>query len=187
MVSSKTRVYSVRRDLFLAAPPIVDWRHLPNPRGEHALLLLDPDDPAPRTQARRFPPGARGPGLLWLVTDIRTNGRLDARADFSEARAVERVAYRPPDPPGGGGARRLAFARFRRVERPGDRRGNPGNAGTSEGEGTVSSASKRNEREPSTVVVVPSFERTRWDVRAFMAANPTLEPKAFAAFYCARE
>jgi phosphatidylethanolamine-binding protein (PEBP) family uncharacterized protein len=67
--------------------------------------MIDPDAPAPRSTRRRHLPGARGPYLHWLVTDIEGK-------DVCFFGGAERVSYVGPAPPGGGGAHRYAFVLF---------------------------------------------------------------------------
>ena len=117
--------FSARRDAFLAAPPRVDrLERLEKEGGGDAkkkqnkktvdeihggarftLLMIDPDAPAPRSTRRRNLPGARGPYLHWLVTDIEGK-------DVCFFGGAERVSYVGPAPPGGGGAHRYAFVLF---------------------------------------------------------------------------
>jgi hypothetical protein len=117
--------FSARRDAFLAAPPRVErLERLEKEGGGDAkkkqkketvdeinggarftLLMIDPDAPAPRSTRRRHLPGARGPYLHWLVTDIEGK-------DVCFFGGAERVSYVGPAPPGGGGAHRYAFVLF---------------------------------------------------------------------------
>ena len=182
--------FSARRDLCLAAPPRVDWSHLRFGGGEigrrrrFTLLMIDPDAPAPRSTRRRYLPGAWGPYLHWLVTDIEA----DAFTPFAESetttrrakrkqkqkqkdetareettrRAAPRVSYVGPSPPGGGGAHRLTFVLFEQ----GDER-------------SVTSVP------PGLAIDAPPSARRRWDIEGFLAANAHLTPKAVSVLYCA--
>ena len=188
--------FSARRDVFLAAPPRVDWSHLrfggekkeknldakrPDAVGgrrRFTLLMIDPDAPAPRSTRRRYLPGAWGPYLHWLVTDIeadaftpfaesetttrRAKRKQNDETAREETRAAPRVSYVGPSPPGGGGAHRLAFVLFEQ----GDER-------------SVTSVP------PGLAIDAPPSARRRWDIEGFLAANAHLTPKAVSVLYCA--
>ena len=176
--------FSARRDVFLAAPPRVDWSHLRFGGGEiggrrrFTLLMIDPDAPAPRSTRRRHLPGAWGPYLHWLVTDIeadaftpfaesetttrRAKRKQKDETAREETRAAPRVSYVGPSPPGGGGAHRLAFVLFEQ----GDER-------------SVTSVP------PGLAIDAPPSARRRWDIEGFLAANAHLTPKAVSVLYCA--
>ena len=189
--------FSARRDVFLAAPPRVDWSHLRFGSGEikeknldakrpdavggrrrFTLLIIDPDAPAPRSTRRRHLPGAWGPYLHWLVTDIeadaftpfaesetttrRAKRKQKDETAREETRAAPRVSYVGPSPPGGGGAHRLAFVLFEQ----GDER-------------SVTSVP------PGLAINAPPSARRRWDIEGFLAANAHLTPKAVSVLYCA--
>ena len=189
--------FSARRDVFLAAPPRVDWSHLRFGGGEKkeknldakrpdavggrrrfTLLMIDPDAPAPRSTRRRHLPGAWGPYLHWLVTDIeadaftpfaesetttrRAKRKQKDETAREETRAAPRVSYVGPSPPGGGGAHRLAFVLFEQ----GDER-------------SVTSVP------PGLAIDAPPSARRRWDIEGFLAANAHLTPKAVSVLYCA--
>ena len=165
--------FSARRDVFLAAPPRVDWSHLRFGGGEKkeknldakrpdavggrrrfTLLMIDPDAPAPRSTRRRHLPGARGPYLHWLVTDIEGK-------DVCFFGGAERVSYVGPAPPGGGGAHRYAFVLFEQRD-------------------------ARSVTVPAGLETdAPPSKRRRWDIEGFLAANAHLRPKAVSCFYCA--
>ena len=177
--------FSARRDVFLAAPPRVDWSHLRFGGGEKkerrfTLLMIDPDAPAPRSTRRRYLPGAWGPYLHWLVTDIEADAftpfaesdattragakrkQKDETAREETPLAAPRVSYVGPSPPGGGGAHRLAFVLFEQ----GDER-------------SVTSVP------PGLAIDAPPSARRRWDIEGFLAANAHLTPKAVSVLYCA--
>jgi len=175
--------FSARRDVFLAAPPRVDWSHLRFGGGEKrfTLLMIDPDAPAPRSTRRRYLPGAWGPYLHWLVTDIEADAftpfaesdattragakrkqKDETARPTSSTRAAPRVSYVGPSPPGGGGAHRLAFVLFEQ----GDER-------------SVTSVP------PGLAIDAPPSARRRWDIEGFLAANAHLTPKAVSVLYCA--
>ena len=192
--------FSARRDVFLAAPPRVDWSHLRFGGGEKkedakedakrpdavggrrrfTLLMIDPDAPAPRSTRRRYLPGAWGPYLHWLVTDIEADAftpfaesdattragakrkQKDETAREETPLAAPRVSYVGPSPPGGGGAHRLAFVLFEQ----GDER-------------SVTSVP------PGLAIDAPPSVRRRWDIEGFLAANAHLTPKAVSVLYCA--
>ena len=177
--------FSARRDAFLAAPPRVErLERLEKEGGGDAkkkkkkktvdeihggarftLLMIDPDAPAPRSTRRRHLPGARGPYLHWLVTDIEAD--IEARAVAGEGKDVcffggaERVSYVGPSPPSGGGAHRYAFVLFEQRD----------------ARGVAVPAGLETDAPPS--------KRRRWDIEGFLAANAHLKPKAVSCFYCA--
>lgn len=194
---SPAALFSARRDVYLAAPPRVDWSHLRFGSGEikeknldakrpdavggrrrFTLLMIDPDAPAPRSTRRRHLPGAWGPYLHWLVTDIeadaftpfaesetttrRAKRKQKDETAREETRAAPRVSYVGPSPPGGGGAHRLAFVLFEQ----GDER-------------SVTSVP------PGLAIDAPPSARRRWDIEGFLAANAHLTPKAVSVLYCA--
>ena len=173
--------FSARRDLCLAAPPRVDWSHLRLGDGadaaegrnrRFALLMIDPDAPAPRSARRRHLPGAWGPYLHWLVTDIEADCFACASSEKASPESAHttgsrerndetRVAYVGPAPPGGGGAHRYAFVLFEQT-------------------------GARSVALPSSLETdAPPSARRRWDIQGFLAANAHLRPKAVSVLRCA--
>ena len=183
--------FSARRDVFLAAPPRVDWSHLRFGGGEKkeknldakrpdavggrrrfTLLMIDPDAPAPRSTRRRHLPGAWGPYLHWLVTDIEADCFACASSEKASPESAHttgsrerndetRVAYVGPAPPGGGGAHRYAFVLFEQT-------------------------GARSVALPSSLETdAPPSARRRWDIQGFLAANAHLRPKAVSVLRCA--
>ena len=130
------------------------------------------------THIVRVSPGAWGPYLHWLVTDIeadaftpfaesetttrRAKRKQKDETAREETRAAPRVSYVGPSPPGGGGAHRLAFVLFEQ----GDER-------------SVTSVP------PGLAIDAPPSARRRWDIEGFLAANAHLTPKAVSVLYCA--
>ena len=169
---SAAALFSARRDVYLAAPPRVDWSHLrfgdgakaADGRQRFTLLMIDPDAPAPRSTRRRHLPGAWGPYLHWLVTDIDADACASSEKESpfggSEGKKT-RVAYVGPAPPGGGGAHRYAFVLFEQTD-------------------------ERSVALPSGLETdASSSARRRWDIEGFLAANAHLRPKAVSVLRCA--